>query len=103
MFFAIKCSVFAPKQVFRIFSDLSVVVLDDLQQGGLQQHVDPLRREQVLRLAQLAQAEQQRLRQHQEGRFRSEARALLLLHTQSQLLQLNMRFDHKKNIELSHV
>lgn len=68
--------------------DLVVLVPGGLQQGGLQQSVDPLSGQQVLGLAQLAQAEQQRLGQHQEGRPVSEPGALLLLHCQSQLLQL---------------
>lgn len=83
------------KDVFRmdvfIWSDLGAVVPNDLQQGGLQQHVDPLSGEQVLGLAQVAQAKQQSLGQHQGGRPRSEAGAPLLLHHQRQLLQLRSR------------
>lgn len=76
-------------------SDLGAVVSGVLQQGGLQQCVDPLRGEQVLGLAQVAQAQQQSLGQHQEGGPGSEAGALLLLlHRQRQLLQLRSKRTH---------
>lgn len=75
-------------RVDRFFSDLDVLAPGGLQQGGLQETVDPLSGQQVLGLAQLAQAEQQSPGQHQEGRPVSEAGAPLLLHRQSQLLQL---------------
>ena len=67
---------------------LSVVVLGELQQGGLQQRVEPLGGEQVLGLVQLPQAEQQSPGQNQEGRPLSETGASLLLHRLSQFIQL---------------
>lgn len=69
-------------------SDLSIVVLDDLQQGALQHGVDPLGGEEVLRLAQLPEALQQRLGEHQEGGALPQTGALLLLHQLGQPLQL---------------
>lgn len=70
---------------------LAAAVADQLQQGALQQQVDPVGGEQVLGLRQLPQGEQQRLRQHQEAHPRSGATALLLLllRRRRQLLQLD--------------
>lgn len=72
-------------------ADLGVVVPADLQQVRLHRREDPLSRQQVLGLAQLAQAEQQSLGQNQEGRALSEAGPSLLLHQEDQLLQLTSR------------
>lgn len=64
------------------------IIPDDLQQGGLQQHVDSLTGQQVFGLVQVSQAEQQSPGQHQEGRPRCHARSSQLLHCQCEFLQL---------------
>lgn len=74
-----------------VCSNLGTGVPDELQQRRLQQHVEPLRNDQVLGPAQVAQAEQQSLDQHQEGDPSPVSRCLLLLHQLDQLLQLRSK------------